>query len=82
MLHNGWEPVKNLFTLPYHDIAIIHGLTWLALLTVADAIISPSGCGNIYMESGRTVISNIHRGGLPPVEAAAVIAELVGNMTY
>lgn len=32
------------------------------------------------IESQRTVISNIHRGGIPPVEAAAVIVELTGNI--
>lgn len=32
------------------------------------------------VEAERTCISNIHRSGTPPVEAAAVIAELAGNM--
>lgn len=32
------------------------------------------------VESDRTVISNIHHGGLPPVEAGAVIVELVADM--
>ena len=32
------------------------------------------------VESQRTVISNIHRGGLPPVEAAAVIVDLAKDM--
>ncbi len=32
------------------------------------------------VEAGRTCISNIHRSGTPPVEAAAVIAELAQNM--
>jgi len=32
------------------------------------------------LESERTVISNIHAGGTPPVEAAAVIADLVARM--
>lgn len=32
------------------------------------------------MESGRTVISNIHRHGTPPAEAGAHIAELVNTM--
>jgi Ethanolamine ammonia-lyase, small subunit len=31
-------------------------------------------------ESQRTVISNIHAGGIPPVEAGAVIVELVADM--
>ena len=32
------------------------------------------------IESQRTVISNIHKGGIPPVEAAAVIVELATNI--
>lgn len=32
------------------------------------------------VEAERTCISNIHRSGTPPVEAAAVIAELAGDM--
>ena len=32
------------------------------------------------LESERTVISNIHPGGMPPVEAAAVIVDLVARM--
>lgn len=31
-------------------------------------------------EARRTVISNIHSGGTPPVEAGAYIAELIHNM--
>lgn len=41
------------------------------------AVYSPS---SETIESDRTVISNIHRGGIPPVEAAAVIVELAQNM--
>ena len=32
------------------------------------------------VESDRTVISNIHRQGTPPVEASAVIVDVVKNM--
>ena len=41
------------------------------------AVYSPTAT---TIESDRTVISNIHRGGIPPVEAAAVIVELAQNM--
>ena len=56
MLQNGWLAVKSEFTLPYHDIAVILGLGWLGILTVADAVISPSGTGNIYMTATPRVI--------------------------
>ena len=32
------------------------------------------------IESDHTVISNIHQGGIPPVEGAAVIVDLVRDM--
>lgn len=35
---------------------------------------------SLTVEAERTCISNIHRGGTPPVEAAAVIAELAAHM--
>ncbi len=35
---------------------------------------------NVTVESDRTVISNIHAGGTPPVEAAAVIVDLASQM--
>jgi len=35
---------------------------------------------NNMPEAKRTVISNIHRGGTPPVEAGAHIAELIKTM--
>ena len=44
------------------------------------------GCYAVYrptaktIESDHTVISNIHQGGIPPVEGAAVIVDLVRNM--
>ncbi len=56
MLKGGWHEVKNYFTLPYHDIAMLLGIAWLAVLTVADAVISPSGTGNIYMTATPRVI--------------------------
>lgn len=37
--------------------------------------------GSVGMaEAGRTVISNIHRGGIPPVEAGAYIVDVIGKM--
>ncbi len=63
LLAGGWAGVKNNFTLPYHDIALLLGLGWLASLTVADAIISPSGTGNIYMTATPRVIYAWARSG-------------------
>ena len=56
MLANGWANVSKELALPYRDIALILGVGWLAYLVVADAVISPSGCGNIYMNATPRVI--------------------------
>lgn len=56
MLSGGWGNVDEQFSLPFADIAVILGLGWLAAFIVIDAVISPSGAGNIYMSStSRTV---------------------------
>ncbi len=56
MLANGWAGVAKELALPYRDIALALGVGWLASLVVADAVISPSGCGNIYMNATPRVI--------------------------
>lgn len=56
MLSNGWGGISKAFSLPYRDIALALGVGWLAYLVVADAMISPSGCGNIYMNATPRVI--------------------------
>ena len=56
LIGGEWSTVAQHFKLPYHDIAIILGLGWLGTLTVADAIISPSGTGNIYMTATPRVV--------------------------
>jgi len=56
MLANGWAAVSKELALPYRDIALALGVGWLAYLVVADAMISPSGCGNIYMNATPRVI--------------------------
>ncbi|MDF7675134.1 APC family permease [Neisseriaceae bacterium ESL0693] len=52
----GWQKLSQHYTLPYHDIALVLGLGWLGYMVVADAIISPSGTGNIFMNSSARVI--------------------------
>lgn len=56
MLANGWASVSKELALPYRDIAMTLGMGWLAYLVVADAVISPSGCGNIYMNATPRVV--------------------------
>ncbi|MEO7052611.1 MAG: APC family permease [Rhodanobacter sp.] len=63
MLAQGWSATGAMFALPYHDIAITLGLGWLAALVVCDAVISPSGTGNIYMNATPRVIYGWARSG-------------------
>ncbi|MDG9881845.1 APC family permease [Pseudomonas sp. GD04058] len=63
MLANGWAGVTRELALPYRDIAIALGVGWLAWLVVADAVISPSGCGNIYMNATPRVVYGWARTG-------------------
>lgn len=56
-LAGGWA--KNLsvtFKAPYADLAAALGAGWLAALTKIDAVISPSGTGNIYLSSTSRVV--------------------------
>jgi amino acid transporter len=63
MLAHGWSGIGTRFALPYHDIALVLGLGWLAMLVVSDAVISPSGTGNIYMNATPRVVYGWARGG-------------------
>lgn len=63
LVAHGWAGIGKLFELPFHDIAIALGLGWLSFLVVCDAVISPSGCGNIYMNATPRVVYGWARGG-------------------
>lgn len=63
LLGEGWGPISKSFSLPFHDIAMTLGIGWLAFLVVSDAVISPSGCGNIYMNATPRVVYGWARGG-------------------
>jgi amino acid transporter len=67
-LAQGWGGISKMFSLPYHDIALVLGMGWLAALVICDAMISPSGTGNIYMNATPRVIYGWARsGGFLPV---------------
>jgi amino acid transporter len=63
LLTRGWADMGTLFALPYHDIALALGIGWLASLVVCDAVISPSGTGNIYMNATPRVVYAWARSG-------------------
>lgn len=56
LLSKGWQAVSQEMSLPFRDIAILLGMGWLAFLVVCDAVISPTGCGNIYMNASPRVV--------------------------
>ncbi|KAF1029750.1 MAG: Aspartate-proton symporter [Burkholderia plantarii] len=62
-LAHGWRGIDHAFSLPYRDIAAVLGVGWLAYMVVADAMISPSGCGNIYMNATPRVVYGWARTG-------------------
>ncbi|WP_045770262.1 APC family permease [Xanthomonas albilineans] len=67
-LAQGWGGIDKVFSLPYHDIALALGMGWLAALVICDAMISPSGTGNIYMNATPRVVYGWARsGGFLPV---------------
>ncbi len=51
LLGEGWQALSKKFSLPFHDIALQLGIAWLGVVVVLDAIISPSGCGNIFFNA-------------------------------
>jgi amino acid transporter len=64
----GWSGIDKVFALPYHDIALALGMAWLAALVICDAMVSPSGTGNIYMNATPRVVYGWARsGGFLPV---------------
>jgi amino acid transporter len=63
MVAHGWQGIDKLFALPFHDVALALGIGWLSFLVVCDAVISPSGCGNIYMNATPRVVYGWARGG-------------------
>lgn len=62
-LTGGWSGIDKDFPLPYRDIALVLGMGWLAALVVCDAVVSPSGTGNIYMNATPRVIYGWARSG-------------------
>ncbi len=53
-LSGGWSAVN--YSSPFANLASALGLAWLANLLFADAVLSPSGTGNIYLSSTSRVI--------------------------
>lgn len=54
LANGGWKHIS--FQQPYVDIAKSLGILWLTYVVFADAVISPSGTGNIYMAGTARVL--------------------------
>lgn len=63
MLAGGWTKVGTQFALPYKDIAVALGLGWLTIMIVTDAVISPSGAGNVYFNTASRLVFGWTRSG-------------------
>ncbi|MDR7001230.1 APC family permease [Neobacillus niacini] len=63
MLAGGWATVGSQFLLPYKDIAVALGLGWLTIMIVTDAVISPSGAGNVYFNTTSRLVFGWTRSG-------------------
>ncbi|MFB5190180.1 APC family permease [Alicyclobacillus fastidiosus] len=55
-LAGGWHDIARQFSLPFRDLAVTLGIGWLAILIVLDAIVSPSGSANIFMNSSSRIV--------------------------
>ncbi|MBB2173622.1 APC family permease [Gluconacetobacter asukensis] len=65
-LDHGWTEVAARLPLPFHDIALALGLGTLAFLVVVDAVLSPTGTGNIYLSAlPRVIYAWAQAGTLP-----------------
>ena len=53
----GWHSLD--FKSPLANLAAILGLNWLVILLYADAALSPSGCGSIYLGSGSRMLQGM-----------------------
>jgi amino acid transporter len=62
MLSGGWEKIQGEFALPFKDIAVALGLGWLATIVVLDAILSPGGNGNIFMNTTTRLVYGLVQG--------------------
>ena len=63
MLNDGWKAIGKEFSLPFKDIAVLLGMGWLATLVVLDAILSPGGNGNIFMNTTSRLVYAWARNG-------------------
>ncbi|MED1203260.1 APC family permease [Heyndrickxia acidicola] len=62
-LQQGWANIQGKFPLPFKDIAVALGLGWLAVIVVMDAVLSPGGNGNIFMNTTSRLVYAWSRNG-------------------
>jgi amino acid transporter len=62
--HNA--AIKALNAAPFYSVAKVAGITWLAVILRADAIISPSGTGLVYETSSSRISFGLSKNGYIP----------------
>jgi len=62
--HNA--ALKALNQAPFYSVATVAGLAWLAVILRADAVISPSGTGLIYLTSASRIAFGLSKNGYIP----------------
>lgn len=54
---NGWHTIH--FDSPLANLAVLLGMNWVAIILYADAAISPSGSGMLYLGSGTRMLNGM-----------------------
>jgi amino acid transporter len=58
--------IQALNAAPFHQVAVLAGLSWLAVLLRIDAVVSPAGTGLIYLTSGSRILFALSKNGYIP----------------
>jgi amino acid transporter len=66
----GWAGLANATFGPFYSLATVLGVTWLATLLQADAIVSPGGTALIYMGTTSRLSFALSRSGVAPTGLA------------
>lgn len=75
----GWHSLD--FKSPLANVAALLGLNWLVILLYADAALSPSGCGSIYLGSGARMLQGMAEDKQMPKVFAKVNLEFMMSRT-
>lgn len=75
----GWHTLD--FKSPLANLAALLGINWLVILLYADAALSPSGCGSIYLGSGARMLQGMAEDKQMPTIFAKINPEFMVSRT-